>query len=68
MVMIIYYKFKDVLFNIMSLKNLSDMIFCTQLDLKKIKSNDSFFLNWFKEISSKLVIKNMVINKTIKVD
>lgn len=68
MVMIIYYKFKDVLFNIMSLKNLSDMIFCTQLDLKKIKSNDSFFLNWFKEISSKLVLKNMVINKTIKVD
>ena len=68
MVMIIYYKFKDVLFNIMSLKNLSDMIFCTQLDLKKIKSNDFFFLNWFIEISSKLVIKNMVINKTIKVD
>ena len=68
MVMIIYYKFKDVLFDIMSLKNLSDMIFCTQLDLKKIKSNDSFFLNWFKEISSKLVLKNMVINKTIKVD
>ena len=68
MVMIIYYKFKDVLFNIMSLKNLSDMIFCTQLDLKKIKSNDSFFLNWFKEISSKLVLKNIVINKTIKVD
>ena len=68
MVMIIFYKFKDVLFNIMSLKNLSDMIFCTQLDLKKIKSNDSFFLNWFKEISSKLVLKNMVINKTIKVD
>ena len=68
MVMIIFYKFKDVLFNIMSLKNLSDMIFCTQLDFKKIKSNDFFFLNWFKEISSKLVLKNMVINKTIKVD